>query len=132
MNSNTKSLIIALKYLIPAILWSIFIGFLCFTPAQELPKWEVLSFDKIGHFGIFAILVFFCIWGLAKGSESRMSLKTAILIAVLYSLIYSLLIEIIQASFIPGRSGEVVDFLADAIGCFIGLLVYQLWRKYFS
>lgn len=97
-----------------AIGWSITISIGCFWPSDHLPDLDTNG-DKYLHVLIF--LFFASLWRLAGWSVGRV-LVTGIL--------YAGLIELVQA-FAPviNRSGDWLDFAADALGLLLGLLIAQ-------
>ena len=72
--------------------------------------------DKVVHFAMFAVCAFlsFRAWAGRQG--------TLVMLAAL--LIFAALTEALQMV-IPGRSGDLMDFLADATGVLIGFWWYQ-------
>jgi len=46
-----------------------------------------------------------------------------------YFLIYGIAMELVQKYFIPNRSFDLKDILADGLGCAIGLLVSRRYIK---
>ncbi|MEO1655283.1 MAG: VanZ family protein [Bacteroidota bacterium] len=104
-----------------ALFWTILISLLCFTPGQALPDLSIFSYDKLGHFALFAGFV--VLWG--RAFQGMSSIHQPIQRALLMAIGFSALIEIVQHFLIPNRSGEWADFLADVIGCGIGLV--YLW-----
>lgn len=119
------------KFFIPTVLWSILIGYLCFTPGHKLPEYDIFTYDKLGHFGMFAILVFLGIWGGKMQRSNQLVLNKIVGVSFLFGVFYSGLIEVIQENMIPSRSGEWGDFLADFVGCVLGWVGYLVW-KYFQ
>ena len=87
------------------------IGYLSLTPLQALP--EIPGDDKLQHLIAYAVLAFFA-------TLSRQTSKTvaAVLLAVIA---YGGLIELIQPY--VNRYGEFNDFLAGAVGAFLGGLL---------
>lgn len=81
-------------------------------PSDEMPKFEILYFDKIVHFGIFGVLGF-----LITYEKRRADLLTLALCAG-----FGAAIEVVQ-SFLPWRSFEWADMLADTLGALAGILV---------
>lgn len=69
--------------------------------------------DKIAHFGIFGILGFLMTRAVVFGR--REAGWRSVLAGLLVIAIYAALDEFHQ-SFVPGRSVEVTDFLADCLG----------------
>lgn len=101
-------------------------SYMLFTPGSALPKtrlFDIPHFDKIIHFSMFTGFAF--LW-LFDSREN--SVKFSILVLIL-SLTFAAMSEIIQHFFIPGRSGNYLDFLADFSGLIVGLTMYYFFRK---
>jgi VanZ family protein len=92
-------------------------------PGNEFPRVTFLDkihFDKVAHIGLFSLLVF--LWILPP--QSRISDKQKInrlylWIAVAFVL-YGVFIEFIQLNFVPNRSFDVYDIVANTVGCAFG------------
>jgi VanZ family protein len=101
------------------------------TPGQSMPftnVWDFLSFDKIVHFFVFAVLTFLFILGFSKQYTYLFFRYNAVLLAVLISTLYGIIIEIGQ-TFIPERGLEFSDILANSVGVFAGWFVFYLIYK---
>jgi VanZ family protein len=85
-----------------------------------MPKVEALRYDKVIHALVYAVLGGLCFaavrqtWTLTKG---RM-VAAATLCAVLYGLA-----DEFHQLFVPGRSADLYDALADGIGGLLGASV---------
>ena len=90
--------------------WSL-IWIVSSIPSADLPQVEVLSLDKLAHFGVYFVLG--CLLNLRlKQKSCPLGKRTLIYIPVL---ITALLDELHQ-KYIPGRNVCVYDFLANASG----------------
>ena len=116
---------------LPAVVWFV-ISFILFTiPPSQLPDegiFKIPQQDKFIHITIFFLLVYlFCrpfkLTGFPKKEITSWFIRIA-----WYGLAYGISVEFIQKYFVPNRSYDVWDILADAIGCLIG---YLYCRKYF-
>ena len=103
------------------IIWTIIILILCLLPknVEPQPSWltKIPHFDKIVHFGLYAILGF--LWYL---SHQKKQTTTFFLLIVFYAFILGGSIEIIQP--FVGRSYELADLVVDILGCVGGICVY--------
>ncbi|MDN5203583.1 VanZ family protein [Fulvivirgaceae bacterium BMA10] len=120
-----------IKYNALTLIWVLLIAILTLTPGNSVPDvgfWYFPHMDKVVHLGIFAVLVFLMIRGLRKQSSFPGIQKRAIGASILISLIYGVLIELIQI-FVPFRSFEFEDVIANAVGCGTGYLVTNLVQK---
>lgn len=98
-------------------------------PSDRLPSVEVS--DKINHFLAFFILGFFLNLTLKYQTKFPELKKNIILITVIIASGYALLDELHQL-FVPGRSAEVLDWVADFIGAITGSYLTEfIYRRYF-
>lgn len=116
------------KYLIGAIVWALIIMVLTLTPGEAVPDVSLFDYDKLGHGFIFFVLSFLLIKGTYENLQTTSRAGNAVLIGVVTSAFYGFLIEIIQ-SFIPGRSMDVYDAVANVIGSILGLSLFYLLNK---
>jgi len=104
-----------------AISWLLIVTILLCIPGTRLPKikWDdKLLFDKWIHVLLFLILVL--VWCRAY---SKPHLKTIFITVTILSILYGIGMEIVQKYFIPFRSFDVADIIADAVGCIAGYLI---------
>jgi hypothetical protein len=117
---------ILLKFsLVFAVSWTVIIFILCYTPGRFIPttNWlELLSFDKFVHGSMFFVLT--CSW-LLFGFKSGKLYPALIFFILLGCISYGGLLEIMQAKLFSQRSGDWMDFIANSVGCFIGLLFFN-------
>lgn len=115
---------------LPAVLWLLAILIAMLTPGEQLPKTpDVIGFDKLIHFSLFLILTF--LWGRVgrkdkKGKLNKVKLFTNYLV---FGIGIAILVEYLQ-QFIPGRSFDLWDMVANILGGVIGTVCfYILYRK---
>jgi len=80
------------------------------------------GFDKLAHFGAYGLLATLWVRALAV----RLAPTPAALIAWLLAALFGISDEVHQ-SFVPGRSTEVADWLADASGAALAAALYVRW-----
>lgn len=100
-----------------AIFWILLISFLCFLPGSALPKagWlDDMSFDKWVHFGLFAVLLFLWRFQFPETKKYHYILFGG-------AALYGFGVEVIQHYFIPNRSFDLYDVVADMAGSIAGL-----------
>jgi len=114
----------------PALTWFVITTVLLCLPGSVLPKenWlDKIWFDKWVHIGLFAIMVF--LWCRTIINTQRKRIRYFLQIAF-YFFLYGIVMEFIQKYFIPNRSFDIGDILADGIGSGIGLLSsVKLYKK---
>ncbi len=102
--------------------------------ATSIPEESVPSFgvgDKVNHFSAYFILSILLYLTLSFQEKSVFVRSNAVLLTALIILLYGVLDELHQM-FIPGRSAELLDWLADAVGAICGILVISLLLKKFK
>jgi VanZ family protein len=112
---------------IVAVLWTAFIVYALTQEPSEIPRFKWLALDgmdKVIHTLIFLIEGWLISWNL----QTKMRWKT-ILSVWLFCTILGGALELIQHLYIEGRSGDVVDLLADAFGAIVGVLAYRKLTK---
>lgn len=119
--------------IIPGIVALLIFYLTCIVNVESLPVPEkVFQYDKIAHFGMFFALsavIYFDYYRLHKGKPNKVRW---ILLGLVVPVIYGGLIEIIQEQFF-GRSGELMDFVADFLGSltatFFAFVFVKMKRK---
>lgn len=113
----------AMKY--ATIIVSVLIIVAVLIPGPNLPDVSVGGFDKLIHIAMFGS------WALAVSYDYR-SRSLRFWMVFLAGILFSLLTEVLQLM-VEGRSFDVYDMAADAIGLVCGWLVskkgFQLWGK---
>ena len=107
----------------PALAWSLIILLLTGLPGDLFPEiksfWDWLSPDKVVHLLIFSALSFLILLGYRDKYESG-NRKRLVLTAVVITILYGILTEVLQRYVFIGRSGNLFDAIADAIGALLG------------
>ena len=119
------------------ILWAILILILTVLPGNYFPQitsfWELLSLDKLIHVSIFAVFSLLLIRGFKKQNKYLFLLSNYKASGLFVGIIYGSLTEIIQYILNNGRHYSLYDFLANSIGCIVGLVLFNLFlMKYFK
>jgi VanZ family protein len=118
------------RYNLFAFSWSLIILMLTLAPGKDMPEvslWDLL-FDKAAHSFVFAILSFLLVVGFIKQGRFHQLKFEPIRYSLIFSIGYGVLIEIVQG-FVPGRSLDWKDMLADASGALIGILLFYVVYK---
>lgn len=88
----------------------------CIVNVDSIPVPDrVLHYDKLAHFGMFFVLsgaIYFDYYHFHKGKPNKFMW---VLLGLVIPVIYGGAIEIVQEQFFS-RSGEWMDFVADALG----------------
>jgi VanZ family protein len=121
-----------LKYLLPAIVWTLLMLWLITIPGSSIPETPFLNiphFDKLVHAIIFAVFTFLVNYGFFMQKKLVYS-RHHYTISLVLGVIYSVFTEWIQLEFVVGRSGELMDIVADLTGCLLGAIAFY-YRKYY-
>lgn len=112
--------------------WTLLTIILCCLPGSDIPSTGIFGMegiDKIAHVTLFGGIVFF--WGyywIGRPGTREEWRKLMILIALL-SIVLGVVLEFLQLYYIPGRTFDLFDMLADAIGAIIGYVLLVLPRN---
>lgn len=75
----------------------------------------IIGKDKLLHFGVYFILGWLTYRAFEHSSLAKTGLKNVVIVTILLGALFAASDEIHQ-HFVPGRSMEVYDFIADALG----------------
>ncbi len=91
-------------------------------PNSDLPKYQVFNYDKVMHVAAFMA------WTLATGITWRafQPKRVSLAILIIVPLLFGIAIEILQGILPTDRSPEWIDIIFDALGTFLGILIYLL------
>ena len=109
----------------PAIFWFIIITTLLCLPGTDLPKinWlDKIWIDKWVHIILFLLLVVSLCWGMLGKNSLKKSFQNIFRWVAILSLIYGIIMEVVQHYFIPFRSFDIGDILADGVGSLLGYI----------
>lgn len=107
-----------------AIAWLLIVTLLLCTPGTEFPKitWKDKIFlDKWIHAGLFVILVIAWCWVYAK--RPGINKKKVFIKIALWVFLYGIVTELVQEYFVPFRSFEIPDIIADGVGSVAGYII---------
>lgn len=119
----------------PGLIIAIFIMVIMGLPGNYFPKvvsfWDWLGPDKVIHLIVFGMLSYSMLWGYRKKilSHDVRYIKKFFLLTLLLSVSYGALTELMQKYVFINRFGSIYDFIADAIGCVLGAIVFFLYYK---
>lgn len=111
-------------------LWAAVIMVVSVIPGADLPSLSIWEPDKVMHVFVYAVLTFL-VFKWLKSFSTPVSLNKKAFIAVTVCILYGFIIELIQL-ILPTRSFDLLDELANTIGCLLsltGILVFSSKRK---
>lgn len=118
------------RYQLPAILWTILIFVLSSIPDLSGPDLGLSWQDKLDHFVFYAIYGFLLYLAVRFQDRYEWLTRAAWRVTVIFGVLYGITDEIHQY-FVPGRSMDWRDVLADGLGIIAGATVafYLLRRR---
>ena len=85
--------------------------------------------DKLVHIGLFFFLVIIFSFPFSKSLITKQTRLKWFLSFAVTGILYGVAVEFIQKYYIPHRSFDINDMIADAIGCIAG---YCCVRQFFT
>ena len=113
------------RWILP-VLWGILLAILSLMPAGQgnFMLFNIPHIDKLAHFGMYAVWTFlvFRAWS----GTSKMSNNNLMGLIFLLGTFTGVLLEFGQYTITEGRSFEVADMIANAVGSLAGVLVAKM------
>ncbi len=115
------------------LFWSIVMLLILFLPGSEVPNPKIFlipQIDKVVHFIgflILSILAFKVIESACYSIQGCLHKREGVLTFMTLGLLllFAGLSEVIQEIWIPGRGGDLWDFVADSCGIIAGIIVWR-------
>lgn len=104
-----------------AIIYFLFIAFLHLIPGTSIPTVsfaDLFQLDKLVHLILFAGAYLVLLKAL-----QQYFFRNKRFYLVFFCVFYGFLLEYLQSTFGQNRFGDVLDFVADTIGVFVGLFL---------
>lgn len=110
------------KFYLPPVLWAGLIFWNSSRPNVNIPKLGFQNVDKIAHFGVYFILGYLIVRAITAEKTLKIGWKKNLLI-LLIGVLYAASDEFHQL-FVPGRSADLADWIADLVGVILGHLAF--------
>jgi VanZ family protein len=114
---------------VPLVLYWIILFTATTIPGNQLP--DIHLSDKIEHFSAFFVLAILLNLTMIYQRKSLLLFNYAALVTIIICLSYGAIDELHQM-FIPGRSADLRDWLADSAGVIIGVLILNFAKNLFN
>ena len=100
-------------------------------PAKEIPSSSFYfeGMDKLVHFTMYLLLVYFWIAGMKRQNISPQLRKKAFYLGVIGAFTIGIFMEVIQHFYIKNRYFETLDLIANGIGCIFGVFLFRIIFK---
>jgi len=128
LDKNTKRGFRVIYFVLPIFLFAGAIYYISSLSKVSVPSLGIDFEDKLIHMFVYFIFGWLLIRALHFGKHESIS-KKLMMFSILIGLLYGFSDEIHQY-FVPGRSSEFWDWLADAIGILIGTEFYRRFYKF--
>lgn len=106
-----------------AIVWVVVIAILHAIPGSDFPEVSFSDFfqlDKLIHTVIFMVGVY--LFAVVLKKQQKIQFLRYIVISFIA---YGLLLEVLQGLVFVERSADILDWLADTIGVFLGVWIFK-------
>lgn len=115
------------RYFLPATGWIILCTVLLTLPQSAFPGKSWLTYipwlDKWVHLGLFSIMAVLLCWGYFKTRNLTGALKKTFIGIGVLCLLYGIAMEFVQKYWVPNRSFDPGDVIADGAGAAAGVLL---------
>jgi len=104
------------------LVWGLLILVLTLVPAPVVPSLGLLSryhIDKVVHAFLFGVFFLFLYRAFHSSIGTARNERYAMILSISGAVLYGALTEVLQEVSGGGRSGDLLDFLADAVGVFL-------------
>ena len=119
----------SLKYHIPFYLLCLLIFAESSIPSDAFPKLEFEFADKIIHLAIYFILFLTAYYSFNNQKKYKLLYENVMIASLVFSILYGALDEFHQL-FVPGRSCDIYDWLADVAGVILAIIFLLLIKKF--
>ena len=99
-------------------------------PGSCIPKVKPqIGLDKIVHCIMYAGFTFISLWGYREPfrEKGKAYLRKASWMILAIGIVFGALTEIMQETLVPGRIGNVYDWIADILGSIIGVVIFYFF-----
>jgi VanZ family protein len=106
-----------------AIAWAVVIAVLHAIPGSDFPEVsfsDLFQIDKLIHAIIFTIG--FYLFAVAFAEQQKKAFMRYLIVSFIA---YGLLLEVLQGLVFVERSADILDWLADTIGVFLGVWIFK-------
>lgn len=120
-----------LRFILPSLIWTALVVILSLVPSSNvsLPDFQFKNVDKVAHFVMYTLLSLFWAIGLKRQDKFVGFRRYALQIAVIGSFVISVILEFLQEYAVVSRTFEVLDLIANGIGCIFGLVLFKIIYK---
>lgn len=119
-------------YRAPAIGWGFFILYACLAPEDELDTgWSIEISDKLVHFILYFAWVFLLYFGSSRGYSRPLS-RQKVAVYWVAAIGVGIAVEFLQNLMNLGRTGDVLDALANTAGAVVGVISSRIIHRFLA
>jgi len=120
-----------LRFILPGLVWTALVIILSLVPSSNvsLDNFQFKGVDKVAHFIMYTLLALFWAIGLKRQNIYVGIRRYAFQISFLGGFSMSVIIEFLQEYAVYTRSFEVLDLIANGIGCIFGIVLFKIIYK---
>ena len=111
----------------PPVAWAVLIFLASSIPQHAFPESRIFTQDKVIHGAVYAVLALLVFRGIRVRNPAAPAFSV-IWRTILICLLYGALDELHQ-SYVPGRSCDVFDLIADVCGAGLAVAGALLWER---
>lgn len=117
------------KRMLPFFLWLLIITIISGYPGHKVPEVPMWQFDKFVHTFIYLILSITMLIAFNRQYQIRKKRLFLTILILFFGVFYGGIMEILQHYIFINRSGNWYDFIANALGSVLGVLIYPFINK---
>ena len=114
---------------VPSLLWTVVIFTLTSIPDPDAGGIQIGGLDKAIHASLYAVLAVLSARGARAWQPGDRVPRWPVVLRILGAIVLVAAVDEWHQQFIPGRSPELLDWLADAVGTVGGLAAFALTRR---
>jgi VanZ family protein len=116
------------RYLLPVLLWMVFIFVSSSIPSDDFPHVEFWGWAKLIHLIYYGVLCFLIQRAMSNQTRYPLLARHSYIFGVAFAILYGASDEFHQLS-TPGRHGQYTDVFIDGFGACLFLLGYWTYRS---
>jgi VanZ family protein len=116
------------RYQLPVIIWACLIFIESSIPGERFPDVPVFNADKLVHLCIYFVFCFFSHRAFTHQQKFPLIVRHSLVFSVVLTLLYGISDECHQY-FVPGRSSDVFDVMADLAGGILCVVVISMLMR---
>lgn len=120
-----------LRFILPSLVWTALVVILSLVPSSNvsLHDIQIENVDKVAHFIMYTFMSLLWVIALKRQNIYVGLRRYALQIIVFGTFSISVVIEFIQEYAVVSRSFEVLDLIANGIGCIFGIVLFKIIYK---